>query len=84
MTPVCGGGCCEGEVFTDAGLGLLLFHLQLADAEAALAEIQDRHKDIQALEKSLLVCRCFFSWEAASLVSLRILLLLCSVPRLPP
>lgn len=27
---------------------------RLADAEAALAEIQDRHKEIQALEKSLL------------------------------
>jgi t-SNARE complex subunit (syntaxin) len=28
---------------------------QLQDAEAALAEIKDRHKDIQNLEKSLLV-----------------------------
>ena len=29
--------------------------LQLADAEAKLNEIKDRHKDIQQLEKSLLV-----------------------------
>jgi t-SNARE complex subunit (syntaxin) len=29
--------------------------VQLADAEAKLNEIKDRHKDIQQLEKSLLV-----------------------------